>query len=269
MVSPNVEQHSYVVQRNSQELAKSYPSWFRKVEWGAIICFFLLLGALFLKIILFFSSLKYLLLPTFFCGWIIADFFCGSVHWLADTWGSPDIPIVGPALIRPFREHHADQLAMTKHNFIETNGATSLLGIPSLILCLFIPIGPQNSFLSFVFFTLFFITLFGLLTNQIHKWAHTHDAPKFIRLLQDKHLILNPIHHQTHHTAPFNKYYCITSGWLNSFLTTINFFPYCEKLITKYTGALPRRDDIGEIAAKEILQKNENSFTAANNRKNI
>ena len=38
-----------------------------------------------------------------FCGIISADFISGFVHWLCDTWGSIDMPIVGKTLIRPFR----------------------------------------------------------------------------------------------------------------------------------------------------------------------
>ena len=56
---------------------------------------------------------------------------------------------------------------------------------------------------------------FVMMTNQIHKWAHTDDAPKVVVWLQRLHLILPPAHHEIHHTAPFNSYYSITTGWLN------------------------------------------------------
>ncbi|MES2615390.1 MAG: fatty acid desaturase CarF family protein [Bdellovibrionota bacterium] len=253
MSSPNFESHSRIIQRNSEELAKGYPGWFRKVEWIGISVFFILFFVMIYKIALVATSMWFLLFLGFFGGLICADFFCGLVHWLADTWGSPDIPILGAALIRPFREHHVDQFAMTKHDFIETNAAASLGGVPLLVGCLFIPVGPDKPYLSFVFFFIFFFTVLSLFTNQIHKWAHTEKSPKFIKVLQKWHIILNPLHHQIHHTIPYNKHYCITTGWLNGFLSSIHFFFYCEKIVTKYTGALPRQDDVGESAARDIL----------------
>lgn len=59
-------------------------------------------------------------------------------------------------------------------------------------------------------------------------------------------------HHDVHHTAPFDKYYCITTGWLNWPLTKIGFFKGLEKLVTMTTGAIPRADDIGLDAALKI-----------------
>jgi hypothetical protein len=59
-------------------------------------------------------------------GYVIADFFSGLVHWLADRYFDPKTPVLGPALIAPFREHHADALAMTRHDFFEISGNNSL-----------------------------------------------------------------------------------------------------------------------------------------------
>jgi plasmanylethanolamine desaturase len=80
-----------------------------------------------------------------------------------------------------------------------------------------------------------------------------------VGLLQRLHLILPPDHHRVHHTAPFNKYYCITVGWLNKPLSLIHFFPLAERLITRVTGLLPRQDDIGDEAARVLLAQTEAS----------
>jgi ubiquitin-conjugating enzyme E2 variant len=83
-------------------------------------------------------------------------------------------------------------------------------------------------------------------TNQFHKWAHfeQHELSPAIRLLQRMHLILPADHHDVHHTAPYERHYCITSGWLNVPLNTLGFFRGVERAITAVTGVQPRKDDL-------------------------
>jgi ubiquitin-conjugating enzyme E2 variant len=61
-------------------------------------------------------------------------------------------------------------------------------------------------------------------------------------------LILPPGHHDVHHTAPYERHYCITSGWLNEPLNAIGFFRGLERLITAVTGEKPRKDDLKDKA---------------------
>ncbi|WP_161597625.1 fatty acid desaturase family protein [Fluviispira multicolorata] len=245
---------SVIVQRDKDELAKGYPKWFRFLETIGLILFFILVAIIAIRISIVANELWYFILPSLILGWIFSDFIGGLVHWAGDTWGSVDMPILGPALIRPFREHHVDPYAITRHDFIETNAACALAGVPILFSCLFLKMGKEFPISSFIAFFVFFLTIFVLFTNQIHKWAHTKKKNKILIFLQNAHIILNPEHHQIHHTPPFNKYYCITTGWLNSFLNSIGFFPKFEKLIMKYTHALPRRDDIGVSAAEKEIK---------------
>jgi ubiquitin-conjugating enzyme E2 variant len=73
-----------------------------------------------------------------------------------------------------------------------------------------------------------------------------------LKVLQKLHLVLPPGHHQIHHTAPFDTYYCITTGWLNWPLAKIGFYRHMERLITALFGLIPRKDDIGLDAALKI-----------------
>lgn len=90
-------------------------------------------------------------------------------------------------------------------------------------------------------------------TSQIHKWAHASEVPRVVALLQWTRIILPKMMHERHHVAPYDRAYCITNGWLNPTLHHTRFFRFLEWAICVTTGALPRRDDIGEAAAAAVL----------------
>ena len=140
------------------------------------------------------------LLLAALCGWLAADLLSGLAHWALDRFGDERTPLVGAILIRPFREHHADATAMTRHDFVETNGA-SALGASALLL-----FGSE---------VLFFTALGVLAANQCHKWAHQRSVPALVRVAQRLRLILPPEAHRRHHAAPHDRHYCTASGWMN------------------------------------------------------
>ena len=161
---------------------------------------------------------------AFIAGYLTADFASGVFHFLADNYGSTTKPFVGPVFIRPFREHHIDPKAITRHDFLEVNGANCAMSLPFLLVTYFLVPIDANIFTLFLgaYVGMF---LFGIfLTNQFHSWAHLDRPPRIVRALQRSGLILGPEHHQRHHTPPFNTYYCITSGWLNPLLARTRFF---------------------------------------------
>ncbi len=185
-----------------------------------------------------------LLLVTPFVGYILADFASGFVHFLGDTFGNEQTPIVGKAFIYAFREHHVDKKAITRHDFFYTNGNNCLVSLPvMLVLYYVIPdawLG--NAFALFVYASLFFLVIGIFFTNQIHKWAHQDSPTPFILWMQKKGIILSPKRHELHHTAPFTSDYCITTGWLNPMLGKLRFFPFA-KTVLRRAPFMPKVDE--------------------------
>ena len=183
-----------------------------------------------------------------FVGYLAADFVSGMVHWAGDRWGTEETFMLGPTIVKPFREHHVDQKAITRHGFVETNGnncmGTTVILVFSLVL-------PEEGLVG-VFCRVAAVALsFGLFaTNQFHKWSHLDDPALTIRVLQRFHLILPAEHHAIHHRAPFDRDYCITTGWMNPFLRRVRFFERLEARIERATGVPPYREPAPFAAAQ-------------------
>lgn len=174
-------------------------------------------------------------------GIVAADFVSGMVHWACDTWGRADIPIIGTIVLKSFRLHHVDQKGITRHDFFEANILNFIVSIPVMVGAFKMTLASEVR----AFFAMFlsFLVVFVVLTNQIHKWAHQAKRSKIVNWLQDRNIILSAKAHALHHTRPYTRSYCITTGWLNKPLEKIKFFPRLERLITALTGAIPRSDE--------------------------
>jgi ubiquitin-conjugating enzyme E2 variant len=163
---------------------------------------------------------------SLFGGLCVADFMSGLVHWSADTYGSPTMPIFG-GFVRTFREHHTDQVDITLHDFIETNGDASIFSTPVHVALLFLL---EDSLALFCLLGVFGSSYFN---SQIHKWAHLTERSRAVRFLQRGRLLLSPHHHARHHAGPHLTHYCITTGWMNTLLDGVGFFRKLEWLLGK------------------------------------
>lgn len=193
-----------------------------------------------------------------FIGILAADFTSGFVHWMFDTWGSVDTPIVGRLAIRTFRHHHVDEKAITRHDFVETNGHNFALSLlPGTVGVLWVQPATATAFDVFFGTALLGLAVVNTWTSQIHKWAHMDERPRIVRFLQRTRIILHPKHHSVHHQSPHRRNYCITVGWLNGPLRAVRFFETLERIITAVTGKIPRADDLGAAAAAELAAQPE------------
>jgi ubiquitin-conjugating enzyme E2 variant len=179
--------------------------------------------------------------PVAVAGVVAADFLSGIVHWTADTWGSESMPLIGRRFLHPFRVHHVNPDDFLRRRFIDTNGDVALLVIPVLTITLALPRDSQWGVPAALFLGAF--AGVGLLTNQVHQWAHMPRPPALVRALQHCGLILGREAHARHHRPPYDANYCIATGWCNRPLAAIHFFRRLERTITWLTGLHPRQDD--------------------------
>jgi TMEM189-like protein len=154
-------------------------------------------------------------------AFLAADFLSGLVHFLCDNLGTPDTPVLGQKFIKAFREHHDDPAGMTEGDFIEVNADNFFVCLPVLIPCVaWLDVHHHLYLAAFLALLMVFVTI----TNEVHKWAHMVEIPAFVRGLQRTPFFLAPAKHHVHHTAPYDSYYCITSGVLNPALARTHFW---------------------------------------------
>lgn len=179
-------------------------------------------------------------LPALVVAVLAADLVSGVVHWIGDRFFGESTPLLGAMLIRPFREHHRDPLAITRHGFFELCGNNALAVIlPALLLVLGGGPRPDAASVTAHACVLFFaVAVFA--TNQFHKWAHARQSARPVRWLQASGMILSPGGHARHHCGDFSRGYCVTTGWMNAPLDALRVLPRCETALRRARAALAR-----------------------------
>jgi hypothetical protein len=206
--------------------------WQTLMEWIAIACATALWLALANRLIAgggFSGAALWLTALGATAGYLSGDLLSGVVHWFCDTFFEEDTPLIGRVLILPFREHHRDPLAMTRHGFAEIAGNSCLALLPLLALVAALPAPTRAPWLG-VYAGLLVFAVVAVLTNQLHKWAHAASVPSCVPRLQAAGLILRPDRHAAHHRTQAEAY-CVATGWLNAPLDRIAFFPRLERAL--------------------------------------
>lgn len=168
-------------------------------------------------------------------SWLVVDLLSGIVHWLEDTYGSPDTPILGKYVIAPNIDHHFHPRAFLASSLWERNhvlwpGLVALAAIMWL-----------NDALSPFGLSLL---AWGSISGEAHVWAHRSEREngriitglQYLRILQTRH------HHAKHHTDPKRQGFCALTNALNPILDGCRVFRLLERIGTACFGVQPRPD---------------------------
>lgn len=221
---------------------RRYPSRYRIVEVLSVVAFASFAWLLAAEALAGLSTRPAFALwvpPVALAAYVASDFVSGFVHWLADTYCHADTPFVGPKFVAPFREHHDDPLAITRHDFIEANGDNCCISLLVLVPAyLWFPMR-EHAWAALAGLWVLLLAMSVLLTSMAHGWAHMTEPPRFVARLQRVGLLLTREHHALHHVAPHRTHYCITTGWLNPLLDRLRFFVHLERV---FDLLMPRAD---------------------------
>jgi len=253
--SRTAQEATYDKKKNAEILASKYTNTKRTIEIVSVTLFLVLLSISITRTLnIYFLRNIWVTLCACVLAMASADFFSGLFHWGADTWGTIDTPVFG-AMIRSFREHHVAPVAICGHDWIEANGDNCMMTLPVVLLTACKAVNQTSLYELFVHNFLVMLVIWVALTNQIHKWSHTYRPPQYVTLMQSLGLIVSKKDHAVHHRNPFDKYYCITHGWLNPILGSINYWKHLETTVTFVTGAVAREDDMlwNGIGIKDLM----------------
>ena len=171
-------------------------------------------------------------------GYYLGDLLSGITHLTLDNWPSAhlepflervkDVGEIPQDIIRrsnfmevyglDFKLHHSNMADITRAGFEELFlrllPGTAVYVMITSFLIVFFDRGFQWSYVVLV-------SSFSLLMTQyIHKWAHTSKAPLVVKVLQKLRIITPVKSHAKHHLdTRFN--YCLINGWSNPLINGI------------------------------------------------
>jgi hypothetical protein len=164
------------------------------------------------------------------------DFLAGWVHYLLDNYRGLDeyaALVWGKPFVSQYASHHSYPDDILTYNFFETNSdgmfATGNTLTMAYLWMRFYPGAWTSYSVAWMWFWMVFCLFVGF-TNQCHKWSHVKNPTGVLKVLQKLHLVLPPDEHQRHHQNP-KVALCLTTGWCNPILETIEYWLFAKKTI--------------------------------------
>lgn len=163
-------------------------------------------------------------------GYLLGDLFSGIFHFYEDRWCKESDSIVNTLVCESNLRHHKYPIYTVTLNYWRRNGSSILATLPFVIFFWYID--------WYLLMTAFF---FLGQSNEIHAWSHK-KANGLIRFGQKIGLFCSPQQHHKHHKPPYDKYYCVISGWVNPVLEKIKFWHFMLWFHKKFFGMVPRKE---------------------------
>ena len=166
---------------------------------------------------------------------VVADFLSGLIHWLEDSYGHEDLPIIGPIVVQANVLHHFDPRHMVHHSWFSSAVGPLIVAGLALVIAFFAGV---------LSWPVILLALISANANEIHKFAHRSKAEngRVIAFFQGLGLLQSRAHHAKHHQLLKDTNYCVVTNYLNPGLEKINFWRRLESGIFLATGARRRED---------------------------
>jgi hypothetical protein len=165
----------------------------------------------------------------------VADALSGLFHWLEDSYGNEDWPILGPLVTQANVLHHFDPRHMTRHSWFASARVPLLLCSGVLV---------PAYFLHALSWQVGLIALLMINSNEVHKWAHRTKAEngRLIHFAQTVGLLQSRAHHARHHQGRKDSHYCVLTNVLNPILDGIGVWRHLESVLQTILGLRCRVD---------------------------
>lgn len=164
-------------------------------------------------------------LAAILAGWLIADFLSGLIHWVEDRFVDETTPVIGAAIGAPNDLHHRLPDAFLAKGLIERNWTTWAAIVPITATWLFL-LGPSLVLLGAV--------AGGLMSNEVHAWAHRRDLPPVVRAMQRCGAFQSRPGHARHHRGAMRSDYCVLTDWLNPWLELLGLWRALDRLLARW-----------------------------------